>query len=347
MQNALAAGFNLLSGRLSGQPSLVGVNLYVTQRCNLRCTYCSSPLRRTPELTTVQWRTILDELAELGCKRCTILGGEPLLRADLAEIIAHARSRGVRCVLTSNGLLVPRRIDALRGLDTLILSLDAPGPSNDAVRGEGVFDAVQAALVAARAAGLRVKLNAVLSAPTAPHLDELLAFVEQHDLHLTVNVVRSGAPDLWKDAATIKDDDAAISALCTRLAALARSNPRLLFSPTAYAYSAAWGDYSRDRYEAHELSADDPRLRRGPRCQAGRAYLSIDADGTVFPCVVTHSRISGGNAVRDGVAAAWRAMHGHACVACHTTCLVEQNYLHSLHPSVLVHFARRHLTRFA
>ena len=347
MQNALAAGLNLLSGRLSGRPSLVGATIYITQRCNLRCTYCSSPLRRTPELTTDQWRTIIDELAELGCKRFTILGGEPLLRADLADFIAHARSRDIRCALTSNGLLVPQRIDWLRELDTLILSLDAPGPSNDAVRGKGVFDAVKAALAAARAAGLRVKLNAVMSAPTAPHLDELLAFVEENDLHLTVNIVRTGAPDLWKDAAAIKDDDAAISALCSRLAAVARSNPRLLFSPTAYAYGAGWGDYSRDRYEAHELPPNDPRVRRGPRCQAGRAYLSIDADGTVFPCVVTLHRITGGNAVHDGVAAAWRAMHNHQCVACYTTCLVEQNYLHSLRPSVLMHFARRHLTRFA
>jgi hypothetical protein len=63
--------------------------------------------------------------------------------------------------------------------------------------------------------------------------------------------------------------------------------------------------------------------------------------------VVTLNRISGGNAMTDGVAAAWRALHDHPCVACHSTCMVEQNFLHSLRPSVLVHFARRHLTRFA
>jgi MoaA/NifB/PqqE/SkfB family radical SAM enzyme len=304
-------------------------------------------LRRTPELTTGQWRTIIDELAELGCRRLTFLGGEPLLRADVGELIAHSRSRGMNNVLTSNGLLVPRRIDALRQLDTLVLSLDAPGPANDAVRGEGVFAAVEAALAAARAAGLRVKLNAVLSAYTAPHLDDLLAFVERHDLYLTVNVVRSGAPDLWKDAATIKPDDEAISRLCTRLAALSRSNPRLLFSPRTYEYGATWGDYSRDRFEAADLPADDVRLRSGPRCQAGRAYINIDADGEVYPCVLTMHRISGGNAATDGVAAAWQRLHGHGCVACYANCMVEQNFLHSLEPRVVTHFVRRHLMRFA
>lgn len=347
MQGALGAGLQLLSGRLRRRPALVGATVYITQRCNLRCVYCSSPLRRTPELTTAQWITILDELADLGCRRLTILGGEPLLRADLAELIAHAHGRGLRCVLTSNGLLVPRRIDALRGIDTLVLSLDAPGPANDAVRGEGVFAAVEAAIAAARQAGLRIKLNAVMSAVTAPHLDELLAFVERQDLYLTINVLRTGAPDLWHEAATVKDDDAAIKALFERLVVLARTNSRLLFSPLTYRYGATWGDYGRDRFEASELPVDDPRRRDGPACQAGRAYVMIDSDGTVYPCTLTFNRLTGGNAATDGVAAAWRALHDHPCVACYSPCLVEQNFLHSLRPSALAHFARRHLMRFA
>jgi MoaA/NifB/PqqE/SkfB family radical SAM enzyme len=347
MRGALGTAVQVVTSRLRRRPALVGATIYVTQRCNLRCTYCSSPLRDTAELSTAQWLGIFDELAELGCRRLTILGGEPLLRRDLAELIERAHARGMRCVVTSNGLLVPRRIEALRGVDTLVLSLDAPGPANDAVRGAGVFAAVEAALDAARGHGLRVKLNAVVSAVTAPHLDELLAFCARHDLYLTINIMRSGAPDLWKDAEQIKDDDAAIAALCDRLAAAARRNPRVLFSPHTYRYAATWRDFGRDRFEAGELDPDDPRRRHGPTCHAGRAYVSIDADGTVYPCTLTFNRIRGGNAATDGVASAWRALHHHPCVACYAPCLVEQNFLHSLHPGVLGHFARRHLPRFA
>jgi MoaA/NifB/PqqE/SkfB family radical SAM enzyme len=346
-RGAFGTGLRLLAARLGGAPTLLGAIVYVTQRCNLRCVYCSSPLRHTAELATAQWRAIIDELADLGCRRVTVLGGEPLLRADLGELLAHAHERGLRCVLTSNGLLVPRRIDSLRQLDTLVLSLDAPGPANDAVRGDGVFAAVEAAIAAARAHRIPVKLNAVLSSVTAPHLDALLAFVERHDLSLTINIVRSEASDLWRDAARIKDDDAAIARLCERLADLSRTNPRLLFSPATYRYAAAWGDYGRDRFEADELPADDARRRRGPSCQAGRAYVAIDADGSVYPCSLTMHRLRGGNAAVDGVAAAWRALHDQPCVACYTPCCVEQNSLYSLHPGVLAHFARRHLWRFA
>ena len=63
--------------------------------------------------------------------------------------------------------------------------------------------------------------------------------------------------------------------------------------------------------------------------------VSIDADGTVYPVHADLATASaGGNAATDGVAAAWRALHDHPCVACYSTCLVEQNFLHSLQPSV-------------
>lgn len=347
MPTAWKAGLRLAASRVGGAPRLVSASIYPTQRCNLRCVYCSSPLRRTAELSTAQWCVILDELAALGCTRIAVLGGEPLLRADLGALLEHAGRRGIRCVLTSNGLLVPRHIAALRRLDTLVLSLDAPGPANDAVRGDGALAAVEAAIAAARAARIPTKLNAVLSAVTAPHLDALLAFAERHDLALTVNVMRSGAPDLWKDAARIKDEDGAISRLLDRLATLARHNRRLLFSPTTYRYAAGWHDYGRDRFTATELPADDPRRRTAPPCRAGRSYLSIDADGSTYPCALTFHRIRGGNAATDGVAAAWHALHGHDCVACYAPCLVEQNFLTSLHLPVVVRFARRHLPRFA
>lgn len=346
---ARAAGtaVRLLAARAGAAPPLVSANLYLTQRCNLRCTYCTAPLRGTPELDTATWRRILDELAGLGCRRVTLLGGEPLLRADLGALIAHARAHGLAVGLTSNGLLVPQRIAALRELTHLVLSLDAPGPANDTVRGPGVFAAVEAALRAARAAGLRVKLNAVLSAPTAPHLDALLAFADRHDLALTVNVVRHGAPDLWHEAARIAPTDADTAALLDRLAALARANPRLLFSPATYRYGAAWRDYGRDRVERDEWPAADPRLRDAPPCAHGRSIISIDADGTVYPCVATFGRLIGGNAARDGVAAAWRRLHDHRCVACYAPCLVEQNQLLALRPGPLWQFARRHLGRYA
>jgi MoaA/NifB/PqqE/SkfB family radical SAM enzyme len=344
--NGVRTGARLLRSRVDGRPTLVGAVIYPTHRCNLRCTYCNSPFLDIPELRTEQWLTVIDELAALGCRRVAFLGGEPLLRPDLGTLIERVRTRGMACVLTSNGTMVTKHIDRLRRVSTLVLSLDAPGPANDTVRGVGVYAAVQEAIAAARGAGLAVKINAVLSAPTAPHLDALLDFVERHDLSITVNVVRSASPDLYRNAGTIKADDRDIQAVLGRLAALSLENPRLLFSPRSYRYAGGWGDYARDRIEEGDLPAQDPRVRRAPRCQAGRSYLTINPDGTVYPCGLTINRIRGGNVATDGVAVAWRSLHDHKCVACFSPCLVEQNHLCSLTPSVVWHFARRHLRRF-
>ena len=81
----------ILRSRLSGEPSLLLAFIYQTHHCNLRCTYCSSPYLKTPELTTEQWLKVVDELADLGCRRVGILGGEPLVRRDLPDLIARVR----------------------------------------------------------------------------------------------------------------------------------------------------------------------------------------------------------------------------------------------------------------
>jgi MoaA/NifB/PqqE/SkfB family radical SAM enzyme len=336
----------LLRNLLSGEPSLTLAFLLPTYRCNLRCTYCSSPYLKTPELTTDQWLAVVDELADLGCRRITILGGEPLVRQDVPEIIERVRERGMSCVLGSNGVLVKRRIDELRLLNTLVLSLDGVGATNDEVRGEGVFEAIKEAIAAARGLGIPVKINATLSAKTAPALDDLLAFIDQHDLHLTVNIMRSEVSDLWHHAASIKAEDDEIRHTLERLAALARTNPRLLLSEETYRFGAQWRSYSRDRFEAGELSSDDPLIRKSPPCQAARYYMTIEPDGTVYPCRITVGRILGGNVVTDGVEAAWRRLHDHLCVTCYTPCLVELNYLFSMRLRVLVNFFLRHMRRF-
>ena len=262
-------------------------------------------------------------------------------------MIARVRQHGMSCVLTSNGLLVPRNIERLRQLDTLVLSLDAPGEANDLVRGRGVAAAVEAALRTARDAGLPVKLNAVLSAPTAPHLESLLAYAEARGVELTVSVVRSGAPDLWKDAAAIKPEDERLRELLSTLAGHAARNRRLLFSPWTYRYAARWGDFSQDRLQATPDTRADPRRRGAPRCHAGTSFVTIDADGTVWPCPITVGRIRGGSVIADGVTQACRPLRDHGCAACYSPCLVEQNALFSLRWPVLWHFARRHLGRYA
>lgn len=336
----------MLESIVRQKPVLSIAHIYPSFRCNLRCTYCNFPYLNTPELSTDQWLSIIDQLADLGCRRVGISGGEPLMRQDMPEIIARVRERGMYCTLTSNGLLVSKLIDRLSQLNGLTLSLDAVGPENDAVRGDGMFDAVKDAITTAKGAGLLVKINAVMSVKTAPKLDDLLSFIEEYDLYMTLGLMRTGALDLWRNAASIKAEDDEIRKTVQRIADLTKINSRLLFSEATYRYIVLWDDYSIDRYEVDELRADDPLLRDGPQCQAGRYYFCIMPDGTAYPCVSTIGRIPGGNVVKDGVEEAWRQLHNHKCAACYSPCMVERNYLFSFKPRVILNFIKRHLARF-
>jgi MoaA/NifB/PqqE/SkfB family radical SAM enzyme len=298
------------------------------------------------ELPTGEWQDIVDQLAEAGCRRVGILGGEPLLRGDIALIIGRARRRGMSCVLTSNGLLVPERAAELGELSTLVLSLDAAGPANDEARGRGVFEAVTRGVEAARRNGIPVKINAVLSARTSPELEGLLEFVARRGLHVTLNVMRSGTPELWRDAAGIRDSDENIRRLFLRLAGLTRGNPRILFSAATYRFASRWGDYSRDRYERGDMPSRDPLFRGAPQCRAGRDYLTILSDGSVTPCMDTIGQIRGGNVLSHGLLPAWRSLHDHGCLLCWSPCLVELNYLLNLRPGVVRNFIARHWRRY-
>jgi pyrroloquinoline quinone biosynthesis protein E len=101
----------------------------LTYRCPLRCLYCSNPIdfaNTRDELTTEEWRRAFSEAAALGVVQLHLSGGEPVLRDDLRELIAHARECDLYTNLITGGTLLDedklwRFHDA--GLDHIQLSI--------------------------------------------------------------------------------------------------------------------------------------------------------------------------------------------------------------------------------
>lgn len=146
----------------------------LTDRCNLRCTYCM-PAEGLPWLANEHVltgpeidRLITIGVRDLGITEIRFTGGEPLLRADLARIVAHAAALEPRpeISLTTNGLSLARHAAKLAGagLDRVNVSLDTVDREEYAkvTRRDRLDDAL-AGLRAAADAGLTpVKVNAVL-----------------------------------------------------------------------------------------------------------------------------------------------------------------------------------------
>ena len=170
------------SSAASPHPGSVGPNaeglvirLSVTARCQLRCTYClpekgcacpaAGPARELPRAALVRLVSLLHEAH--GVRRVRFTGGEPLLRADLTELIAEVAALGIpELALTTNAQLLAARAADLRaaGLQRINISLDSLRPAVFArISRGGNLAATLAGIRAAQAAGLGpVKLNMVV-----------------------------------------------------------------------------------------------------------------------------------------------------------------------------------------
>ena len=102
----------------------------LTYRCPLHCPYCSNPTYYTAgnELKTSEWKRVFAEAAALGVMHAGLSGGEPLLRADLPELIRAARDAGLYTNLITSGVgLDEERANRLSaaGLDSAQVSFQA------------------------------------------------------------------------------------------------------------------------------------------------------------------------------------------------------------------------------
>ena len=147
------------------------LRISVTDRCNLRCTYCMPEdvtfLPKDELLSFEEITHLVRVTVGLGVTKVRLTGGEPLLRRDLPTLVRMLVGvPGLKDVgLTTNGLLLPAQARGLRdaGLRRLNVSLDTldPGRFRELTRRDGL-DAVLDGLAAARAAGFeRIKVNAV------------------------------------------------------------------------------------------------------------------------------------------------------------------------------------------
>lgn len=167
------------------------LRISVTDRCNLRCAYCMPAagieLRRHEDLLTYEEIAAFVGVAvELGLTRVRLTGGEPLVRRDLAALVAKlAAVAGLNdLALTTNGILLPQQAGALAaaGLMRVNISLDAidPGRYAEITRGGDVRQAL-AGIAAALSAGLApVKLNCVIDqSPDEPDARDVAAYGRQ------------------------------------------------------------------------------------------------------------------------------------------------------------------------
>ena len=155
----------------------------LTLACDLKCQHCGSRAgkKRSEELSTDECLDLVRQLAQLGTREVTLIGGEAYLRRDWLQIIREIRDQGMDCSLQSGGLnltedRVKSAVDA--GLQALGISIDGLSDVHDKLRGvEGSFEAAFKALHWVKKYGIDSGVNTQVTSLVIPQLRELMDLI--------------------------------------------------------------------------------------------------------------------------------------------------------------------------
>ena len=156
----------------------------ITLACCFSCKYCGSGAGRAREneLNTEECFRVADELAALGCRRVSLIGGEVFMRPDWDAIIARLTGQGVRVAVITNGFLFRKEhIERLKnaGTESVAVSLDGPERVHDKYRQPGSFARAVNAIDQLSASGVPVSVITTLNAENAPLLEEMYGILSE------------------------------------------------------------------------------------------------------------------------------------------------------------------------
>jgi MoaA/NifB/PqqE/SkfB family radical SAM enzyme len=340
--NRFCFGWPILRAKLTGRPILFQVQFTLTNRCNLRCAYCYAdyPHRPAPDLPTEQIMRIIDDLHSVGTRRFNLVGGEPLVRPDIGEIIDHIKGKGLECAMTTNGYFVPKRIEAVKKLDLLCVSMDGDRREHDRCRGEGSHQRAMEAIGLAVENGVPLQVACALTKYNLHSIEYLLEMGKRMGFAVGFSTLISVAGSSEADRPEYLPTDEEYREAIERILRYKRLGYPVLFSRKSLEYALNWKcGYSRDK-----LMGEEPDFRH-IRCNAGKYFAIVDANGDLYPCPAMVDVFKPLNVIRDGV---WKALEHasrHPCRTCHIPCMNDFNLLYSLSPSVILNILKTYRPR--
>jgi radical SAM protein with 4Fe4S-binding SPASM domain len=156
-----------------------------TGACNARCRYCNvdaTGKKADKELTTQEALALVDKVYDFGVSWFGLKGGEPLMRKDIFEIVAYAKSKGLNVCLLTNGCFVDGEI-----YDNIVkhqvwgsVSIDGPEEINDQLRGKGSYQKALAAIEKLSAGKILNGLAAAITSINYANLDHVCELAEKY-----------------------------------------------------------------------------------------------------------------------------------------------------------------------
>ncbi|KMS50355.1 hypothetical protein V474_20840 [Novosphingobium barchaimii LL02] len=292
MKYGYRAKERMISSAASAWPSLLRANtekitIAITAHCNLRCQGCKYGRDFMPgsQLPLQTVRELLEDAAAAKVPAVRLYGGEPLLHPDVVEMVNISKKLGVGCYMTTNGLILDRKIEALHAAGLRKVTIGYYGENgafDEYVQRPGRFDRLVESLTNTRKKfgpeELDIQFNFLLSRRSAniEAVNEMVAFADRFQASIHVDVVHYSLPYFQegpeRELQFRPEDRPAVDLVINHLLKLKRARPSLLTeSEVALASFADWA-----------LEQENMRIP----CDA-RKLLWVGADGSVMLCYVT------------------------------------------------------------
>ncbi len=266
-----------------------------TKYCNLACKHCwaDAGQPRAREMTILEVKNMLDQMAALGVFKLRLGGGEPLGRGDCFDIIEYANSKGIRVSLATNATMATKAVAARLGeldIDEIKISLDASSEkSYDYIRSERSYRKAMRGIK-----NLKDSVDAPIYFHTVLQRDNLTEI-----------------PALVKTAEKMNVDRIVFATIIPT--GRARENPKSLLTVeeinSALDLAKRIGQSSRIKIETPNKvppAYSQKRLFEGFGSDEGNVSCHVASDGTVSPSGLLSDLLPGGNIKETSLAEIWQ-----------------------------------------
>jgi radical SAM protein with 4Fe4S-binding SPASM domain len=283
-----------ISAPFSARPTApYRMDLALTYRCNDDCAHCYNARPRDyAEISTTEWKHIIDKVWALGIPHIVFTGGEPTLRDDLPELVAYAEANGQITGVNTNArrLSDPKFVEALveAGLDHIQITVESHDPAiHDQMVGKrGAWQQTIQGLRNVLATPLYVMTNTTMLQANSPSLAETLDFLASEGVPtIGLNALIYSGQGLTVGTGIQESELPPLLDLAQEKTA--HYGQRLIwYTPTQY------------------CNFDPQQLELGVKgCTAALYNMCVEPDGGVLPCQSYYQQL--GNLLTDPWDAIW------------------------------------------
>lgn len=331
-------------GRLLNRPTPIELNIHITDKCNLRCSYCYSNFykRHNDDIPKKEIVRIVDAFKDMGVIEVSLIGGEPFLHPDFPEIVDYIKSKGLFCSTVTNGYFIQRHILTAAKLDMVCVSIDGPEKINDITRGKGSYSRAIEALKILREHNINRSIRATLQKHNLEYIEEIMRIGVEYDAILNFGLLFPQSSEEGKVKTISKEtpEDLCYKNALRKIIELKKQYPDRFFNSLTNLYNAFNWPTSYTRFF---LSVDELKefsyFKTIP-CFGGRTFATIDTDGKIYPCTNLIGYYDAPNVLKMDVKKAWHSIKGHNCSACFYLSSVEKNLLSSFNIDSIINLLK-------